>query len=308
MTELLAGGDARFRVCAARLAELQPATRALIAYELAGPCGRRRRIFAKHYADPARASRLHDTLVALYDEAATRRLAFAVPRPLGWFRDLNLALYAAVEGPFLDGLLRRGRAAASPARRAGMCLAQLHSCGPPLDRRFDLATERVNLGAWASLVDRELPGAGASELADAFARAALAASASAPAPLHKDFHPRHVVVGRRLGIIDLDEMRWGDPSFDIAHFCAYLDLLGLRADLGDGGRAALRRAFVEGYAREAGASHGERTALFGVYACVKIARQLCTLTGVRPVPTGAERRRQVRAILDRGRELSRALA
>ena len=36
-------------------------------------------------------------------------------------------------------------------------------------------------------------------------------------PIHKDLHPGHVLVGDDVYVIDLDEARNGDPTFDVAH-------------------------------------------------------------------------------------------
>ena len=47
-------------------------------------------------------------------------------------------------------------------------------------------------------------------------------------PIHKDFHYGHIVVDGGLKVIDFDEMRLGDPNFDLAHFCANLHLLAYR--------------------------------------------------------------------------------
>ena len=47
-------------------------------------------------------------------------------------------------------------------------------------------------------------------------------------PIHKDFHTGHLLVGDSVWVIDLDEARQGDRAFDLAHFCAYLELHGDR--------------------------------------------------------------------------------
>jgi hypothetical protein len=92
----------------------------------------------------------------------------------------------------------------------------------------------------------------------------------------------------------------GDPTFDLAHFSAYLDLLAER----QGGVAADARAlpgvFLDAYARQTGWTRDERFSFFYAYTCIKIARQLCITQGPRPRPAGRERQRQVRLTLDRG--------
>jgi aminoglycoside phosphotransferase (APT) family kinase protein len=101
-------------------------------------------------------------------------------------------------------------------------------------------------------------------------------------------------------VIDFDEVRLGDPNFDVAHFCAYLTLLGCRitamAQVIDG----LRDHFLTAYAARAGWQMDGRFPAFYAYTCLKIAWQLCTGTGVAPRPQAQERRRQAAAMLAQG--------
>jgi len=66
-------------------------------------------------------------------------------------------------------------------------------------------------------------------------------------PIHKDFHPGHVLVGDHVYVIDLDEARRGDPTFDVAHFCSYLELLS-----DDSSGPAARAAFLQEYVAATG--------------------------------------------------------
>ena len=49
-------------------------------------------------------------------------------------------------------------------------------------------------------------------------------------------------------MIDFDEMRLGDPNFDLAHFCANLHLLAYRLNNSPFHFNALQSAFLRGYA------------------------------------------------------------
>ncbi len=118
--------------------------------------------------------------------------------------------------------------------------------------------------------------------------------------VHKDFHYKHVLVDGGLRVIDFDEVRLGDPAYDVAHFCVHLRLLACRT-LGDpDGYAGLERAFLVAYTRRGGAVPIDRYAWFATYTCLKIAKQLCTTRGVRPRPDGDEVRRQVQVMLAQG--------
>jgi aminoglycoside phosphotransferase (APT) family kinase protein len=127
------------------------------------------------------------------------------------------------------------------------------------------------------------------------------------APIHKDLHYRHLVLGSKPAFIDLDEMRAGDPSFDLAHFCVHLDLLGLRMSMAPRQVEALKRSFLDPYSDLTGWVQQEAFTYFCAYSCLKIARQLCTRSGVRPRPRGAERRRQLQEIVSKGVSLAGAL-
>ena len=100
-----------------------------------------------------------------------------------------------------------------------------------------------------------------------------------------------------MNVIDLDELRLGDPNFDLGHFCANLDLLAYREKKS---LAALQRRFLDTYAGYTNWVRDERFVYFYVYSCIKIAKQLCTMRGPCPRPEGAEQRRQVRMILEKG--------
>ncbi len=105
-------------------------------------------------------------------------------------------------------------------------------------------------------------------------------------------------------MIDFDELRLGDPNFDLAHFCANLHLLAYRQSGSPHHLCALEQRFLTAYARPTGwnwTNHGSRFNYFYVYTCLKLARQLCLGFGPSPVPTGEERQRQVQMILRQAR-------
>lgn len=282
---------------------LRPGRRALLYYDISDRHGSRR-VLGKLYSEPVRALRCREILTALSRESSSRNLGFRVPFPLGCLSDLNLVLFAPVEGRRLGELISSVRPASF--RRTGSCLAQLHGCSPPLDRHFDVYHEVANLRLWSREVVEGHPseGGGAPELAELVGHRAPGLEFRADVPIHKDFHAHHVIVAPALGIIDVDEMRWGDPSADVAHFCAYLRLSGMRAAIPRPTVEALQSAFLDGYAADDGSSWRERIAFFGICACLKIARQLRSMTGVPPIPEGGERDRQLAAIIDYGHELA----
>jgi aminoglycoside phosphotransferase (APT) family kinase protein len=68
--------------------------------------------------------------------------------------------------------------------------------------------------------------------------------------VHRDLYEEQILVGERIGLIDLDDVALGPPELDIGNLLAHVDLLALRSgrDL-----SAPTRALLEAYSR-AGAS------------------------------------------------------
>jgi aminoglycoside phosphotransferase (APT) family kinase protein len=308
LRELLGPRDASgLRLVSGRLIAGKRGSRALIEYRAEMPAGGMHlHLLGKHFAVRGQARRFYRAATTL--EKLTSPSAFAVPRPLGLLPELGLVVYVPVQGHPLDGMILNGNGE-EHVRRAGRALALLHASRIPLDRRFDLRHELLSLQAWATLVAASHPeqADAAFKLADELEAAGPGLRARRDVPIHKDFHYQHVVAGRQLALLDLDEMRLGDPSFDVAHFCAYLELLAVRCGRGPEDAAALTCAFLDEYSHRAAWKADERFAFFGAYACVKIAKQLCTSRGVRPWPIGAELQSQLTFILERGRSFARAM-
>ena len=309
LRDLLEAAGARgLRVAADRLVDGKQGSRAVIEYELESTArGRHGRVVAKHFAARAQARRVYRAASSLSDSRPS--CGFAVPQPIGWLPELGLVVYVPVEGPSLDEAILQGNGE-ELVRRTAEALALLHSARLPLDRRFDLRQERLNINAWAGVVATAYPDRAGDvlELADELESAARAISVRADVPIHKDFHYQHVVAGQELALLDLDEMRFGDPSFDVAHFCAYLELLAVRTHNGAEAVEPLTRSFLAEYARCTGWKADERFDFFAAYTYLKIAKQLATARGVRPRPSGAERRAQLAFALERGGSLAKTLA
>jgi len=95
------GGGAETNVLSIRPIVWKPGSRALVAYTLDGPAGRRV-IYGKHFAKPQRASRLYDTWVAL--QGIDFGPSAGVPTLSAWIPDLSMVLYTPANGRPLDAL------------------------------------------------------------------------------------------------------------------------------------------------------------------------------------------------------------
>jgi aminoglycoside phosphotransferase (APT) family kinase protein len=315
-TMATAGADDAPAVRYARLLAYKQGNRGTIHYDVSGlgPGGSggnghgddisRLVLVGKLYPQATQAQRVDAILRGLWGQAFAASPALGVPRPVGCLPELSMLVYVPVEGRPLDELLAADDrpAAVDAVERTAAWLATLHGSRLLLDRRFTLATEVVNLQAWAVLVARTWPeeGPAAARLADDLRASAPGLELTAGVPIHKDFHYKHVLVDDGVRVIDFDEVRLGDPAYDVAHFCAHLRLLAARTAGDPAALAQLETAFVAAYEALAGPLAAGPFSWFAAYTCLKIAKQLCTLRGVRPRPDGQEQRSQVAFMLAQG--------
>jgi aminoglycoside phosphotransferase (APT) family kinase protein len=252
-------------------------------------------VIGKMFKDPVLGRRSHQTMQWLWDHE------FAVPRPLGFLPELSMLVYQPVPGRPLGNGLFDDRAAADMDLAAAW-LAALHRSTLPLDRSFDVGNELKNLRIWAAVVGERHPDhAGAAErISKRLEELASELGAETGRPIHKDFHHEHVFVADRAHVIDLDEARLGDPTFDVAHFCAYLQLLGCRVPAMALTLGRRRDEFIAAYRCRSECDLGERYGVFYAYTCLKIAKQLCMHSGMAPRPNGEEEHCQTAAMLREG--------
>lgn len=292
-----------------RLLDHKPGQRALIRYELATPAGRENQaVFGKVFADTQQLVRVAQLWQTLWDEVFADGLYCSTPQPLGLIPELSMLAYLPAEGQFLDEVIGDERAGYA-LELTGRWLAQLHRHPIHIEKKFHLATELTNLAAWAALVAQNYPKLAGltSRLLTYLQQQAERLPLTTQTPIHKDFHYRHVLVERGVKVIDFDEMRLGDPNFDLAHFCANLHLLAYRQSGSPHALRPLEQQFLKAYSRQTGwnlrsvvEAHRARFTYFYVYTCLKLARQLCLGFGPSPVPTGVEREQQVEMILRQG--------
>jgi hypothetical protein len=288
----------------ANLVAYKQGNRGLIRYDVAGGDKEMGEVvLGKLFPDPSQADRVNDIMRALWSDVFARHQGLEVPRPLGCVPELAMLILLPQEGRPLDEAI-----AADPSRRnmelVAAWLQALHSARLDLTRRVDLEKELVNLRAWSALIahrhaSEELRARRLVQLLRSTAREISLEDAS---PIHKDFHYQHIFVGRgRLGVIDFDEVRLGDPNFDVGHFCAHLHLLACRnPDLSPETAAELQRSFLDAYEGFGTWRRDRRLPFFLAYTCLKVAKQLSTTRGVRPRPEGPEELRQLQVMLGVG--------
>ena len=295
------GASSRREVTHANLVAYKQGNRGLIRYDLSGGSGSDEVVLGKLFPDPGRAARVAEIMRWLWEDVFSGSDSLTVPQPLGCVPELAMLLFKPLPGRSLDLALAEGGGAKSLIQDCARWLAALHGSSTALDRHFDLAVEAVNLEAWAALIAHRYPdfAPASQDLFRGLRDRSMGLRLDTNAPIHKDFHYQHVFVNGTLGVIDFDEIRWGDQNCDIAHFCAHLNLLSCRARGGEEFEG-LENLFLSSYAEYSGWSRDERFDFFFAYTCLKIAKQLVTTRGIRPRPEGAELKRQLSATLDDG--------
>ena len=173
----------------------------------------------------ADARRCLDQLSRLKLASAGRR--FDVPAPAGCDTSINAYAMTEVTGPSLAGVLSLGQGGAmSAVENALRALQDLHRCGiVPAS-----ATDRDGYVAQAAKASDTI-GAACPAL-QAPARQLAHAIASRPPTLaqgvtHGDVKAEHIVFsGTGTCLLDVDDLAWGDPCFDLAMLRVRIAMLG----------------------------------------------------------------------------------
>ena len=295
LAPLLRNGNAHGdppKVKSAELVAQKPDHRWTFQYEFHGD---QHTVVGKVYQDAANGRRAHEIIRWLADHD------LGVPRPLGWIEPLSMLASLHAPGRMLGDELFRKDAATNMEQTAAW-LYGFHRSSLPLDRTFDVSNELGNLREWAGVVAEHYPDHGwaAERISSRLAERSSELGAVTNRPIHKDFHYQHVFVGERAHVIDLDEVRYGDPALDLAHFCAYLRLQGCRFPAMAATLDRRRYEFLAAYQRLAHDEVNGRYSVFYAYTCLKIAKQLCTSRGLAPRPQVEEEHRQTAEMLRQG--------
>jgi aminoglycoside phosphotransferase (APT) family kinase protein len=272
----------------AELLGTAPGRRSVVRYTVRGLKPEPVTVIGKQFAQarPARLSYFHLHLLA---DGPFADGPYRVPDPIGMVGGLGLLFYREDSGTRLDTRLDE-----PGVRNAARWLARLHTSDVRLPRTLSLSREIESAGQWAELIAQAHPPAAADArtLASRWAAAAEASAIDADVPIHKDFHAGHVLVGDQTCVIDLDEARMGDPAFDVAHFCTYLDQYGAPR--------ALVEAFLDEYAAAGGWVDKGSFAPFCAYTDLKIAKQAVAGSGPFRGVAPARRLASAEAALKRG--------
>jgi aminoglycoside phosphotransferase (APT) family kinase protein len=291
----------------AKLLAYKPGKRGVIRYDLSGvDCHPQGPVFGKIYPEPYLCERAYRVMQTLSEDVFQGLPNLGVPHPLGYIPQLSMLVFVPAEGEFLGELISRHRLDSPEVIRtmelAGAWLAQLHTHRFPLEKQFKVENEIDNIHQWAQLIIQKYPDEARAvhHLAAYLIDQASVLRFDEHIPIHKDFHYEHILVNGGLKVFDFDEMRLGDPNFDLAHFCANFYLLAYRNHKHTPQFSSLQNHFFNTYASQTNWELGDKFLFFYIYSCLKIAKQLCKLRGPRPWPEGEEQHAQVWLMLEQG--------
>jgi Ser/Thr protein kinase RdoA (MazF antagonist) len=130
----------------------------------------------------------------------------------------------------------------SECRRAGAAIASWHRAWaaerPAALSEHTIEDELAVLVDRAALAPREI-GARVAEAVPGLRDAWMPETV-----VHRDLYEEQVLLGERVGMIDLDDVALGPPELDVGNLVAHLDLLELRTSRS---LASSKEAWIEGY-------------------------------------------------------------
>jgi aminoglycoside phosphotransferase len=202
--------------------------------------------YAKVFADPDELHASHRAHAVVFDGVGTSHSALRVPAVLACSAADRMLVVEAIEGRRIDGL--RGPELLEAMRRFGAALAALHSLpvadGLPRFTRLDAATQAPA----AETVGRARPDVAAAAAALAEELTAAAPGPGEPVVLHGDVHLKNgLLQGRRIALIDLDQVGLGPAAIDLGSALAGLRYRHLVDDEVARGER-VQRALLDGYA------------------------------------------------------------
>jgi hypothetical protein len=204
-----------------------------------------------------------------------------VPRPLAYASDWQLVLLSWAKGDSLRHLLLAQQDVSPIIERAAQWLLKLHTCGITYGRLYTFSDHLHTLTRWERHLAEVYPQA-ARRYVDVLHVVEKRGSQFAgwtPGPTHRDFSPDHLIVdGNRLTGLDFDEFCQYDPLFDVGHFIAHLQLLGLEYFGSLHHFTSLVEIFKTSYAAGAKEYSEDRLHLYQAITYLKLAHILAYIT------------------------------
>src|SRR5207247_7777186 len=146
-----------------------------------------------------------------------------VPSPILYIPALSFLMMEQAEGEPLREILERRSDPDPYVKGAARWLARLHSCNITLDGASSRDDEIANSHRYARAASWLLPTLKSEiqSISNQLIDAQKTLQPCAGKPIHRDYHPRNIIVAPDLTtVIDFEEARMGDPAFDVGYFTA----------------------------------------------------------------------------------------
>ncbi len=216
---------AKLKCVNVRVLRYRPGRRVLLAYSIhiRDPGGDMQRmvILAKAYRNK-RAGRVFEVLRQAHACGIASSGSFRVPAPIALLADGHVVVYERMDGVSLDSI-----SDVSSFAITGTALAAFHATTMCFEEVRTPEEEILDARSWlhkAVKLNHKLLEAGESVL-ESMDDALYNLENVMPRPLHRDFYPANVLLGKVPAFIDLDDAAMGDPSLDAGNFLAHLRLL-----------------------------------------------------------------------------------
>lgn len=260
-----------------------PARRCQVRWRTSGVDGKPAEIYAKAYRD-ARGAEVFDAMRQLHDRLTAEAPAdISTPAPVAYVPEWNALLQRAAPGITLHSLCGSGQAEESAFELAGRALAAFHAEGIELarthsaDDELGVAYHSASLAAQRQHRYGKLLG-----WLEELQTAAESGSTVRLSVVHRDCYDRQFLIdGKRVAIIDLDDLALGEPELDAANFMAHIELRAIQGLISAGG---MRTSFLEGYRRAGRRRLDDRRLRF--YLATALIR-LTSLYSMRPGETAS---------------------
>lgn len=200
----------------------RPEIRCTAWYHLHNATGTRT-LFGKIYADE-RGRMIYERTQQLWQKSREAAGEFMVARPAGYSRDIHTFWQEKLPGVPLRQVLNRASQShymQAAARRLGW----LHQCGLPAPERPSYAEQLKEINKKAAKLASIFPETETAvyQIVAYLTQHSMQLHAHQRALVHGDFHLRQMLAQQeRVVLFDFDEIGYGDPMEDFAHFLADL--------------------------------------------------------------------------------------
>jgi streptomycin 6-kinase len=233
------------------------------------------RVIGKLYARQELASRYYRRTEDLRNGPFKGSEPLGSPAPIALLQDLGLVLQEYIDA--VD--LRRALFAEDGTRclsLAGRWLARLHAAQPLTGLKTTALRQVVEKAdQWCAYIAPCLRPAEVERLhraQEGVHRLADATRLDEPVMIHKDFYYGNILWdGRRVWVLDFDELSIGDPALDVGHFLAHLETLAYRVAGREDVFAQATARFLGSYKERTSRDFESRLPFYKAYTFLKLA-------------------------------------